>query len=96
MPPKSENPGAGGTARGAPIEPAGQRVDRSNTASRPVWQRSEPVDPPPVWSRVFHKRWGLGTVAAVDGCKLTVDFDAVGSKRVVDCFVRSTAGARAE
>lgn len=47
-----------------------------------------------VSSRVIHQRFGVGTVIEVDGNKLTVDFDHAGRKRVVDTFVRMTAGAR--
>jgi DNA helicase-2/ATP-dependent DNA helicase PcrA len=39
--------------------------------------------------RVFHQKFGTGTVAAVDGNKLTVDFDRAGQKRVVDSFVEA-------
>jgi DNA helicase-2/ATP-dependent DNA helicase PcrA len=38
---------------------------------------------------VFHQKFGPGTVAAVDGNKLTVDFDKAGQKRVVDSFVEA-------
>jgi DNA helicase-2/ATP-dependent DNA helicase PcrA len=37
--------------------------------------------------RVFHLKFGNGNVAAVDGNKLTVDFDKAGRKRVLDGFV---------
>ncbi len=39
--------------------------------------------------RVFHLKFGPGTVAAVDGNKLTVDFDKAGQKKVVDSFVEA-------
>ena len=38
--------------------------------------------------RVFHEKFGSGTVMAQDGNKLEIDFDSVGSKRVLDSFVR--------
>ena len=38
-------------------------------------------------SRVFHKKFGPGAVVAVDGSKLTVDFDKAGRKLVMDSFV---------
>ncbi|GJE56160.1 ATP-dependent helicase [Methylobacterium thuringiense] len=38
--------------------------------------------------RVFHTKFGPGTVAAVDGNKLTVDFDKAGRKMVLDSFVQ--------
>jgi DNA helicase-2/ATP-dependent DNA helicase PcrA len=37
--------------------------------------------------RVFHQKFGNGNVVAVDGNKLTIDFDKAGEKRVVDSFV---------
>jgi DNA helicase-2/ATP-dependent DNA helicase PcrA len=37
--------------------------------------------------RVLHQKFGPGTVADVDGNKLTIDFDNAGRKRVVDSFV---------
>ena len=40
-----------------------------------------------VGDRVFHIKFGPGTVAAVEGNKLTVAFDKAGEKRVLDSFV---------
>jgi DNA helicase-2/ATP-dependent DNA helicase PcrA len=40
-----------------------------------------------VGSRVFHQKFGYGTVNAVDDDKLDVRFDASGDKRVLDRFV---------
>jgi DNA helicase-2/ATP-dependent DNA helicase PcrA len=37
--------------------------------------------------RVFHQKFGPGQVAAVDGPKLTIDFDKAGRKMVLDSFV---------
>jgi DNA helicase II / ATP-dependent DNA helicase PcrA len=37
--------------------------------------------------RVSHQKLGVGTVTLVDGNKLTINFDSVGEKRVVDAFV---------
>ena len=42
-----------------------------------------------VGDRVFHMKFGNGNVAAVDGNKLTVDFDKAGQKRVLDGFVQA-------
>ena len=41
-----------------------------------------------VGERVFHQKFGYGRVTAVDGNKLSIDFDKAGSKRVVDSFVQ--------
>ena len=37
--------------------------------------------------RVFHQKFGAGQIHAVDGGKLTVDFDKAGRKMVLDSFV---------
>ncbi len=37
--------------------------------------------------RVFHQKFGNGNVTAIDGNKLTIQFDKAGEKRVVDSFV---------
>ncbi len=40
-------------------------------------------------ARVFHQKFGYGTVAAVDGDKLDIEFDKAGRKKVIDSFVQS-------
>ncbi len=40
-----------------------------------------------VGDRVFHMKFGNGTVAAIEGNKLTIDFDRAGQKRVLEGFV---------
>ena len=42
-----------------------------------------------VGARVMHQKFGPGTVAAVDGNKLTVDFDRAGRKMVLESFVQA-------
>ncbi len=42
-----------------------------------------------VGARVFHVKFGPGTVASVDGNKLTVDFDKAGRKMVLASFVQA-------
>jgi DNA helicase-2/ATP-dependent DNA helicase PcrA len=41
----------------------------------------------PVGARVFHQKFGYGTVTAVDQNRLDVRFDKAGDKRVLDSFV---------
>src|SRR5690606_5390892 len=41
-----------------------------------------------VGDRVFHLKFGNGNVAAIEGNKLTIDFDKAGQKRVLDGFVQ--------
>jgi len=37
--------------------------------------------------RVFHDKFGYGTVAEIEGNKLEIDFEQAGRKRVLDTFV---------
>jgi DNA helicase-2/ATP-dependent DNA helicase PcrA len=57
-------------------------LDEWQTAARPA--RAEGV---PVGSRVFHQKFGYGTVTAADDDKLDITFDKAGVKRVLDRFV---------
>ena len=40
-----------------------------------------------VGDRVFHQKFGNGNISAIDGNKLTIDFDRAGQKKVLDGFV---------
>jgi len=39
-------------------------------------------------SRVFHDKFGYGTVIAQEGNKLEIEFESAGAKRVIDSFVK--------
>jgi len=41
-----------------------------------------------VGQRVLHRKFGLGTVVALEGNKLTIEFDIAGRKKVLDSFVK--------
>ena len=41
-----------------------------------------------IGARVFHIKFGNGNVTAIDGNKLTIDFDHAGQKRVIESFVQ--------
>jgi DNA helicase-2/ATP-dependent DNA helicase PcrA len=45
------------------------------------------ISPFNLGDRVFHQKFGNGNVTAIDGNKLTIQFDRAGEKRVVDSFV---------
>jgi DNA helicase-2/ATP-dependent DNA helicase PcrA len=46
------------------------------------------VSPFSLGDRVFHQKFGNGNITAIDGNKLTIQFDRAGEKRVVDSFVQ--------
>ncbi len=50
--------------------------------------RPAPAAPFSVGQRVFHEKFGYGTVLAVEGDKLEVDFEKAGTKRIVHSFVQ--------
>ena len=64
-------------AKRAPLQIEGELVAKSTGAASAY----------KVGERVFHEKFGYGRVTAVDGNKLTVDFEKAGEKRVVDSFV---------
>ena len=37
--------------------------------------------------RIFHQKFGYGTITSIDGNKLTIEFEKAGEKRVLDTFV---------
>jgi len=42
------------------------------------------------WSlgqRVFHQKFGYGSVTAIEGSKLLINFEKAGEKKVIDSFV---------
>jgi DNA helicase-2/ATP-dependent DNA helicase PcrA len=57
-------------------------IDVWEQPSRPA--RAEKI---PVGARIFHQKFGYGTVRAVDEDKLDVHFETSGDKRVLDRFV---------
>ena len=48
---------------------------------------SDSPSPFKVGDRVFHQKFGNGNISAIEGNKLTIDFDKAGQKRVLDGFV---------
>jgi DNA helicase-2/ATP-dependent DNA helicase PcrA len=83
------------SARGEPARSEGMRESRGGRAKQPVTidgeviARSSGGSRFSVGARVFHLKFGPGSVAAVDGNKLTVDFDKAGRKMVLESFVEA-------
>ena len=68
--------GARPAGRGGPPTIEGELV--ASSAAKPSYSRGD---------RVFHDKFGYGTVTGVDGNKLMVDFEKAGGKHVVASFV---------
>ncbi len=65
---------------------------RSGQSSRfidvvPTLVESRPADGFVVGSRVFHRKFGYGTVRLAEGDRLTIGFDKAGEKKVIASFV---------
>jgi DNA helicase II / ATP-dependent DNA helicase PcrA len=75
--PRGKPRAAGSPARRIPLTIEGELVAKSTGT----------VSAFSVGDRVFHLKFGNGNVSAVDGNKLTIQFDRAGEKRVVDSFV---------
>jgi DNA helicase-2/ATP-dependent DNA helicase PcrA len=41
-----------------------------------------------IGDRVFHQKFGYGTVRAVEDNRLAIDFEHAGDKKVMDAFVQ--------
>jgi DNA helicase-2/ATP-dependent DNA helicase PcrA len=70
-------PSRGSAPRRVPLTIEGELVAKSTGT----------VSPFSLGDRVFHQKFGNGNVTAIDGNKLTIQFDRAGEKRVVDSFV---------
>jgi DNA helicase-2/ATP-dependent DNA helicase PcrA len=68
---------------------AGRSSVKARTIDGELVAKSVSDTPSPfaVGDRVFHQKFGNGNVSAVEGNKLTIDFDRAGQKRVLDGFV---------
>lgn len=85
-------------ARGSSRGPGWQRAQTSGQFSREpvriVEARTSAVslgnkgrDDVSIGQRVFHQKFGYGTIAAIEGNKLEIDFETAGRKRVMDSFI---------
>ncbi len=65
------------------------RARQSTTIEGEILARASTTSRYRAGTRVFHQKFGPGTIAAVDGGKLTVDFDKAGRKMVLESFVQT-------
>ena len=68
---------------------AGRGSVKGRTIEGELVAKSVSTEPSPfkLGDRVFHQKFGNGNIAAIDGNKLTIDFDKAGQKKVLDSFV---------
>ena len=92
-----ERSGSAALARDARLLQAPNFSHFPMAARRPpvteIWEQPSRPDRPdsiPVGARVFHQKFGYGTVTATQDDKLDIDFEKAGSKRVLDRFVEKS------
>jgi DNA helicase-2/ATP-dependent DNA helicase PcrA len=83
-----------GTGRGPGWQRATAAGPLARTPARVVEARAsaasfaaKPRSDVALGARVFHSKFGYGTVAEIEGNKLEIDFEHAGRKRVIDSFV---------
>ncbi|SMF80022.1 DNA helicase-2 / ATP-dependent DNA helicase PcrA [Azospirillum oryzae] len=80
--------GAGGFQfRGSTRQAPAPKTITLDQGAYAVAPRARPDAPFAKGARVFHQKFGYGTVVAVSEDKLEIDFDHSGSKKVMDSFV---------
>ncbi|HKX99175.1 MAG TPA: 3'-5' exonuclease, partial [Steroidobacteraceae bacterium] len=67
-------------------DPAPQRLKEATRSAASF--AAKPRRDVALGARVFHEKFGYGTVAAQEGNKLEIDFEIGGRKRVIDSFVK--------
>lgn len=75
---------AGKKPSSGPLTIDGELVARSVASKTSVFARGD---------RVFHQKFGYGDISAIEGNKLTIDFDKAGRKKVVESFVTASTNA---
>jgi DNA helicase-2/ATP-dependent DNA helicase PcrA len=84
------------TSRGRDTGPGGQYNNRWRGSRAPVIEgkatelKRSSKSAYDVGARVFHQKFGYGTVRAVEADRLEIDFDKAGTKKVIDSFVEPT------
>ncbi|WP_157217556.1 ATP-dependent helicase [Flavisphingomonas formosensis] len=71
------------SASGIDTRPTRLTEARTSAASFAAKPRSDIA----IGTRIFHTKFGYGTVAEIEGNKLEIDFEHAGRKRVLDSFV---------
>ena len=63
------------------------RANRGNAARPPAGGDISTVSSIAIGDRIFHQKFGYGTVVSSDGGKLEIDFEKAGAKKVLESFV---------
>ncbi|NBP73736.1 MAG: hypothetical protein EBU57_11415 [Alphaproteobacteria bacterium] len=77
----------GGSAAGRGPGFQRMRANRGNAARPPAGGHISTVSSIAIGDRIFHQKFGYGTVVSSDGGKLEIDFEKAGAKKVLESFV---------
>jgi DNA helicase-2/ATP-dependent DNA helicase PcrA len=72
-------------AAGGRFNPEPQRIIEAKASSISLGNKGR--DDLTLGQRVFHSKFGYGTIEAIEGNKLEIDFEKAGRKKVLDSFV---------
>jgi DNA helicase-2/ATP-dependent DNA helicase PcrA len=81
----TRGPGWQRAASGGRFNPEPARVIEARASAVSLGNKGR--DDLAVGQRVFHEKFGQGTIAAIEGNKLEIDFEHAGRKKVLDSFV---------
>ena len=80
-----EDWGAGAAGRGPGFQRL--RANRGSASRAPAGGEMPSVSSIAIGVRIFHQKFGYGTVVSSDGGKLEIDFEKAGTKKVLESFV---------
>ncbi|MDQ3315596.1 MAG: DNA helicase II, partial [Verrucomicrobiota bacterium] len=90
----TRGPGFQRAVASPPLQGRGRGWGSPDAARAPLESRASAVslgnkgrDDLSLGQRVFHGKFGYGTIAAIEGNKLEIEFEHAGRKRVLDSFV---------
>ena len=83
---KTEHRGPGWQRAATHYDPTPRRIPEATRSAASLV--AKPRRDITLGARVFHEKFGYGTVAAQEGNKLEIDFETAGRKRVMDSFVK--------
>ena len=81
----TRGPGWQRASRGGNFNPEPQRIIEARASAVSLGNKGR--DDLSLGQRVFHGKFGYGTIAAIEGNKLEIDFEHSGRKKVLDTFV---------
>ncbi len=82
---QARGPGWQRAASAGTFSPAPQRIIEARASAVSLGNKGR--DDLSLGQRVFHGKFGYGTIAAIEGNKLEIDFEKAGRKKVLDSFV---------